>query len=59
MHTVDALVLYLGDLNGYMGWHVDGFDGDHCGYGVGQRNIEGRMLLEFCLRKELCINYMV
>ena len=26
------------------------------GYGVGQRNFEGRMLLEFYLGKELCVS---
>ena len=24
--------------------------------GVGKRNLEGRMLLEFCLEKELCVS---
>ena len=38
------------------GMHHDGFDGLHGGYGVGQRNLEGRMLLEFCLDKELCVS---
>ena len=27
------------------GRHVDGFDGVHGGYGIGQRNLKGRMLL--------------
>ena len=31
------------------------FDGVYGRYGVGQRNLEGRMLLEFCLEKELCV----
>ena len=38
------------------GKHIDGSDGFHGGYGVGQRNLEGRMLLEFCLDKELCVS---
>ena len=25
-------------------------------HGVGQKNLEGRMLLEFCLDKELCVS---
>ena len=37
-----------------MGRHIDGFDGVHRGYGVGQRNID-RGLLESCLDKELCL----
>ena len=45
MHYADDLVMCLGDFNGHIGWHVDGFDGVHGGYGVGQRNLEGRMLL--------------
>ena len=32
----------LGDFNGHMGRHIDGFHGR---YGVGQRKLEGRM---FC-----------
>ena len=40
----------LGDFNGHIGRHIDG------GYGVGQSNLEGRMLLEFCLEKELCVS---
>ena len=46
MHSADDLVMCLGDFNGHIGRH---FDGVHGGYGVGQRNLEGRMLLEFCL----------
>ena len=33
---------------------IAGFDVDHGWYGVGERNFEGRMLLEFCQVKELC-----
>ena len=36
-----------------MAGHIDGLDG---GYGIGQRNSEGNMLLEFCLEKELCMS---
>ena len=52
MHTADDLVICLGDFNGHVGRHIDGVDGEHRGYGVGQRNLEGRMLLGFCLEKE-------
>ena len=31
-----------------MSRHIDGFDRVHGGYGVGHRNLKGRMLLEFC-----------
>ena len=36
--------------------HTDGYDGVREGYGVGQRNLEGRMLLEFCMEKELFVS---
>ena len=45
--------------NGHVGGHIDGFDVVHGGFGVGRRNLEGRILLEFCLEKELCVKYMV
>ena len=40
MHSADDFVICLGDINGYVGRHNDGFDGVHGGYGVGQRNLE-------------------
>ena len=49
MHSADDLVMCFSDLNGHVGRHIDGFDGVHGRYGVGQRNLEGRMLLEFCI----------
>ena len=49
MHYTDDLVVCIGDFNGHVGRHIDG------GHGVGQRNLEGKMLLEFCLEKELCV----
>ena len=33
---------------------IDGFEGVHGGYGIDKRNVEGRRLLEFCDKKELC-----
>ena len=39
--------------------HVSGIDGVYGGYGVGQRNLEGGMLLEFCLEKELHVKDVV
>ena len=56
MHSVDDLVMCLGDFNGHVGRHIDGFDGMHGGHCVGQRNLDGRMLLEFCLEKGLCVS---
>ena len=54
MHSAGDLV--LGDFNGHVCRHADGFDGVHGGYGTGQRNLEGGMFLEFCLEKELCVS---
>ena len=56
MHSAGDLVMCLGDINGHVGRHIGGFNGDHGGYGVGYRNLEGRMLLEFCLEKELRVS---
>ena len=39
-----------------MGRHNDGFDFVHGGHIVSQRSLEGRMLLEFCLKKQLCVS---
>ena len=32
-----------------------GFKGVHEGNGIGERNLEGGMLLEFCDQKDLCM----
>ena len=53
MHSAEDLVMCSGEFNGHVGRHIDGFSGVHRWYCVGQRNLEGRMLLEFCLEKEL------
>ena len=57
MGYADDLVMCSGYFIGHIGRHIDGFDRVHGGYSVGQRNLEGRMLLEFCLEKELCVSY--
>ena len=59
MHSTDDLVMCFRDNNGHVGRHIDGFDGVHGGYGIGQRNMEGRMLLVFCLEMEICVKYIV
>ena len=43
----------LGDINGHVSGHIDGIDGVHGEFGVGQRHLEGRLLLELCWEKEL------
>ena len=52
MHSADDLVMCLNDFNGYVGSHFYGSNVFHGGYGVGQRNLEGGMLQQFCLEEE-------
>ena len=59
MHSVDDLVMCLAGFNGHISGHIDGFDGVHGGYGVGQRNFEGRMLLVLSGEGIMCVKYMV
>ena len=49
------VVFGLGDSNGHVGEEIEGFEGVRGGNGIGQRNAKGRMLLEFCDEKELCV----
>ena len=42
------MVLGLEDFNGHVGKCTEG-------YGIGKRKAEGRMLLDFCDQKELCV----
>ena len=53
MHSASYLVMCLGDFNGLVGRHIDGFDEAHGGYGIGQINLKERM---FCLEKELSVS---
>ena len=46
----------IGDINGHDGRHFDGLDWVHAGYVVGRTYMEGRILLEFYLGKELCVS---
>ena len=46
-HSEDELVMCLDDFIEHISRHIDIFDGDHGWYGVGQKNVEGRMLQEF------------
>ena len=47
------LTLGVGDFNGHVGKKVDGFEGVHGRNRIGEQNLEGRMLLEFCDQKNL------
>ena len=53
MHVAYDLVMCLGDFNGHVGRHIDCVDG---GFDVGQSNLAGIVLLEFCLEKELSVS---
>ena len=55
-HCADDLVVCLGDINSHVGGYIDGFDDVCVEHGVDQRSLEGRILLEFCLRRELCVS---
>ena len=49
MHSAGDLVMCLGDFNGHIGRHIDGFDAINGEYGVGQTKLDGGILIEFCL----------
>ena len=49
------VVFRLEDFNGHVGKEIEGFEGVHGGNGIGKRNVEGRMLHEFCDERELCV----
>ena len=59
MHSAYDSVMCLGDFNGHVGRHIDGFYGVHEGYGVGEDKLEGRMLLMFCWRRKYVIKYNI
>jgi hypothetical protein len=48
-------LVICGNLNGHVGAKIEGFDGVHGGNGFGDRNLEGEMLLEFAVAKELIV----
>ena len=56
MHSADDIVICLGDIDGHVGRHIDGFDEGYC---EGQRNGEGRMLLDLSGEGIMCVKYMV
>ena len=50
-HSSGDLVMCLNDLNGHMCWYVDGFDGFHRQYGVGQRKLKEECYYSFVWKK--------
>ena len=59
MANANEMVLGLGDFNDHVGKCAEGFEGIHGGYGIGKRNVEGRMLLNFCVQRVECCKYVV
>ena len=55
VEIANEVLICLGDFNGHIGKEVDGFEGVHGGFEKGMRNLEGRLLLEFCVEKDLCV----
>ena len=49
------MVFGLGDSNGHVDEGIEGLEDVHVGNGIGKRNAEGRMLLEFCDQRELFV----
>ena len=56
MHSIDDLIVCMGGFNEYVGRHIDTFDGVHRRYGISQRNLVRRMLLDICLEKNCLSN---
>ena len=47
LHSVGELVLGMGDFNGHDGKQIEGYEDVHGGNGIGERNMEGKMLLQY------------
>ena len=55
MGNAKELMLGMGDFNGHVRKCAEGCEGIRGWYGIGKRNAEGEMLLQFCAWKELCV----
>ena len=55
LQNPSKVVLGLGDFNGHVGRRIDGFEGVHGRYEIGEGNVEGRRLLQFYDEKKLCV----
>ena len=56
LHSMGELVLGTGDFNGHVGKRIEGYEGFHGANGFRERNVEGKMLLEFSGEKECVAN---
>ena len=54
MNSEDDLDMCLGNYNGHVGRHIDRFDRIQRRYRVGQKNLEGRMLLLLLRERIVC-----
>ena len=52
---MSELIIRIGGFNVHVGRNIGGFQVVHRGFSIGERNQEGRMLLEFCDAKNLCV----
>ena len=55
MENENEVLICLKDFNQHIDEKVNGFEGVHGGFGIGKRNLEGRLLLEFCVEKGMCV----
>ena len=55
MENENEVLICLGDFNGHIGKEIDGFEGVHGGFRIGKRNLESRLLLEFCVEKGMYV----
>ena len=54
-HHTSELIIRMGDISEHIYKNINGFQGVHGGFSIGERNQEGCLLLEFCDAKHLCI----
>ena len=48
-------IFLCGDFNGHNGSSLAGYDGFHGGFGIGERNVEGKRILEFSVAHDLAV----
>ena len=58
MHCAGDIVMCLGDFNGHVGRHIDGFNWVHGGYGVGLRRKKNDAIRVVSGEGIVCVIYM-